>query len=770
LASPSIELQINGGAPQGPAAAATGELQRIGKDVRDGYARNRRVMSVAEFFSLYQADPLRHSRSSAQYLKDLFDHYGQSEVRHPTGTVRRFRLFDVPWDNGRDRLVGQEDVQNRVYRILHNFVREGRVNKLILLHGPNGSAKSTFLACLARALEHYSTLDEGAVYRFNWVFPSQRYSRANIGFAGSGGAVGEGPGRTPPVAPSESFAYLPEEDVDARLFCELRDHPLLLIPAEHRRRLLAETVGAIPGQHHLSDYIRYGELCQKCKQLFETLLTSYHGDYLKVLRHVQVERFYISRRYRVGAVTVEPQLSVDARARQITMDRSVQSLPAVLQSLSLFEPGGELVEANRGLIDYVDLLKRPLEAYKYLLVTCETGRVALDNANLFLDTIFVGSSNEGHLAAFKEIPEFMSFKGRIELVRVPYLLDYKQEEKIYAEQINPSSVGRHMAPHAMHVAALWAVLTRMRKPLAEKYTKGLGESVARLTPLEKADLYASGRVPEALSGEQSNELRAAIDKIWTETETYPNYEGRIGASPREVKTLILNAATNPKYQCLSPLAIFEEMEELVKNISVYDFLKQEPLPGGYHENKKFISVARERYLDFVESEARSSMGLVDEAEYVRLFERYVLHVSQWVKKERIRNPVTGRDEEPDEDLMGEVEKNLGVGPKKAEFRHDTISAIAAWALSHPNQKPDYGVIFARYFVQLRERYFEARKKLLRKINEDLLIYVSDGPQALDAESRARVETTLGNMKSRFGYCQDCARDAVSFLLKKRFAQ
>ena len=49
------------------------------------------------------------------------------------------------------------------YRSLCNFVQEGRANRLILMHGPNGSAKSTVAACMLRALEHYSSLDEGAL-------------------------------------------------------------------------------------------------------------------------------------------------------------------------------------------------------------------------------------------------------------------------------------------------------------------------------------------------------------------------------------------------------------------------------------------------------------------------------------------------------------------------------------------------------------------------------------------------------------------------------
>lgn len=737
-------------------------LQTLGAEIREAYARNKRVMSFDEYFALFAASPARQARSAAQYLKDVFDHFGTEELKLPRGTLVRWKLFDAPFDGGRDRLIGQEEVQARVYRTLVNFTREGRVNKLILLHGPNGSAKSTFVSCLARALEYYSMLDEGALYRFNWIFPSQKASTGGIGF-GSAGGVGayEGAPR------ADTFAYLTDEQIDAKLVDELRDHPLLLIPPKRRREILAEK---LPPEFTPSDYILYGELGHKNRQIYEALLARYRGDYLKVLRHVQVERFYVQRRYREGVVTVEPQLHVDARARQVTMDRSVTALPVVFQSIALHEYSGELVDANRGLIEYSDLLKRPLEAYKYLLGTVEHSRVSLDSAILFLDVVFIGSSNESHLATFKEIPEFQSFKGRIELVRVPYILDYALEKKIYDDKLERGAAGKHVAPHATFVAALWAVLTRMRKPLPEKYPKGLADLVAKLAPLEKAELYARGHAPDTLSADQARELASNIDKIWGESDAYPNYEGRTGASPREVQTLLLNAAANPRYPCLSPLAIFDEMEELVKNVTVYEFLKQEPLPGGYHENRKFIYTVREKYLDLVDDEIRSSMGLVEEREYGRLFERYVTHVTHWIKKEKVRNPVTGRLEEPDEEMMSEVEKTLGIQAKRDDFRHDVIARIGAWSIDHPNQKPTYSEIFPKHFSLLRESYFEQRRKLVKKTNEDLLILLAEGEQRIiDKEARERARQTLVNMKENFAYCDRCAREAASLLLRKRYA-
>jgi predicted Ser/Thr protein kinase len=737
-------------------------LAQLGSEIREAYARHKRVMSFDEYYALIADAPHRHARSAPQYLSDAFEYYGAEEVHHPRGTVTRWKLFDAPWEGGKDRLVGQEEVQGRIYRAIQNFVREGRVNKLILLHGPNGSAKSTLVSCMARALEHYSTLEEGAVYRFNWIFPSQKLSKSSMGFGGARGETGAG-----------SFAYLDEDQIDAKIVDELRDHPLLLIPPNQRRALLADRLAAQTDPKakafRVSEYIQRGDLGPKNKRIFEALLASYRGDYLRVLRHVQIERVYLSRRYRQALCTIEPQLAVDARSRQVTMDRSLGALPASLQSVTLHEYAGELVDANRGLIEYADLLKRPLEAYKYLLGTVEHGNVPVDSSILYLDTVFIGASNEGHLAAFKEMPEFQSFKGRLELVRVPYLLEYPIEQRIYDEQLRPADIGKHIAPHATGVTALWSVLTRMRKPLPEKYPKGLSELVSKLSPLEKAELYARAQTPDGLSPEQTKELTAAIDKIWSESDAYPNYEGRTGASPREVKTLLLNAAANPRFACVSPLAIFEEMEELVKNVSVYEFLKQEPLPGGFHENKKFISVVRERFLERTDDDLRLSMGLVEEKEHIRIFDRYISHVSNWMRKEKVRNPLTGRLEDPDEDFMTEIEKSLGVGTRKNDFRQDLITRIGAWSIDHPNERPEWVKVFPKQFSQLREAYFEQNKKLVKKIADDILVYLTDGAKGMDDEVRARVEQTLKTLRERFGYCDRCARDAISNLVRKRYA-
>src|SRR5262245_26539228 len=86
-------------------------LSQTTSELRENYARKRRVMSFGEYFSLFSSDMVRQTRSTAQYLRDALDHFGTETVRSPRGPVMRWRLYDCPWDDGKDSLIGQEEVQ-----------------------------------------------------------------------------------------------------------------------------------------------------------------------------------------------------------------------------------------------------------------------------------------------------------------------------------------------------------------------------------------------------------------------------------------------------------------------------------------------------------------------------------------------------------------------------------------------------------------------------------------------------------------------------------
>ncbi|MBU0553499.1 serine protein kinase PrkA [Myxococcota bacterium] len=729
-----------------------GFLDALISSTQARFASEKVLLSLPEYLDVLAADPGGQARDAAGYLRDVFLYYGVEEVSRPYGRATRYRLFDRPFDEGRGALIGQERVQQAVFDLLSGFVQEGRVSKLILLHGPNGSAKSRFIACLQAGLEDYSQTPQGALYTFNWVFPSKRLHTTGIGF-----------GKTRGAESLESYAYLKEGEIDARIINEMRDHPLLLLPRDARVSLLRRLLGEAAA---LPKALTEGALSPKARQIYDALLKAYQGDLREVFKHVQVERFYISPRYRRGAVVVDPQMRVDAGVRQITADRSLSALPPSLQNLTLYEPVGDLVDANRGIIEYNDLLKRPLEAFKYLLSTCETGNVRLDTMTLSLDTVFIGSCNALHLAAFKEAPDFASFKGRIELVAVPYLVDYRDEARIYAEQTDPQIVGRPVAPYTAEVTALWGVLTRLERPIPAAYPKGIRVALGRMSPQAKALLYAEGRLPSGLDREAQRTLAAHIPELHAERKDSDFYEGRFGASPRELKAVLLQAAQRGKI--LTPMAVLDELDALCTQTSVYEFLRLKP-DNDYHKFDALRAAVEAFYLEALQRDMHEAMGLVDATATQSRFLNYIDDVKHFIKQEKRHNPATGQYEAPSPALMTDIERRLGVHASVVEFRNSLMQQIAAWRMDHPAEELDLAVIFADKIHALSESYYAEKAATARRVLEGLLIYTGAQPDKLDADIKPEVTRALEALEGRYGYHRETLKAVITFMLSAKEA-
>ena len=185
----------------------------------------------------------------------------------------------------------------------------------------------------------------------------------------------------------------------------------------------------------------------------------------------------------------------------------------------------------------------------------------------------------------------MSFKERLELITVPYLLDFPAESQIYWEQLRSLSEEINIGPHVPDVLALWAVLCRLERahgwePLDEETVKGL----QAMSAVDKANLYAYGILPPSLSRESANSLRNAIPTLFSERLNDEHYEGRFGPSPRELKGVLLSAARFSP-DSLTGVEILSALHELTQQTAVYPFLSLEPT--------KIITILSWRSLQYI---------------------------------------------------------------------------------------------------------------------------------------------------------------------------
>jgi hypothetical protein len=161
---------------------------------------------------------------------------------------------------------------------------------------------------------------------------------------------------------------------------------------------------------------------------------------------------------------------------------------------------------------------------------------------------------------------------------------------------------------------------------------------------------------------------------------------------------------------------------------------------------------------------------VDESRYTDLFDRYVTHVSFWVKGEKTRNALTGQYEDPDERMMREVEALLGNTEEPADFRHGLIGTIAAWAIDHPGLPIDNSLVFSGHLRRLREAAFAERRTLVAKLCRDVVILLKEEGAGLNDARRTAAARAAGELYDRFGYQSSSAGDAAAALVRERFHQ
>lgn len=748
------------------------DLMNIYEKSHQRYQQKNNILSFKEYFSLLNKNPYPLIRPASRYCLDAIY---KSGLRSKNLFGQEVNSMDILCKNVGDNhitLKGQEHTQHKLLQIITSLNRSDKLNKLILLHGPNGSAKSTIVNNLFHGLEHYSQQEEGQLYTFSWIFPEKMTQKRELGIHAQSDEVRD----------VESYANLKQENIAAIVRSELHENPIFLIPKEERTVLLEEWIQQVPEEDKdrvlsLKNYIEDSSLSQKNSLIFDALLNEYQGDLSKVYKHIRVERFYLNKHYRKGLVSIRPQFSIDANMRQVTLDRSLAQLPPALQSLNLFQLEGDLVDSNRGCLEYDDLLKRPFEHFKYLLAAIEENSINLGHVVVNLDTLLIATTNDRQLESFREHPEFNSFKSRVEFIKVPYLLRYDDEEQIYTETIQNAAGTKEVLPHTSKVIALWAVLSRLKRPLLKEKDPKLTLILEKLTPLEKAKLYNHEELPSWLDANQRKTLRPHVAELFEEHQSFPYYEGLLGASARELKIVIQLAAQNPEYSTLSPSAIFNELGKLVKQVNNYEYLRQEAL-NGYHSFAQFIEVVKDEWLSWVDKEFWASTELENTENIEDYLVKYLNLALKSARGEKIKNQISGEMTTPDESMMQSFEKQVGISSNHKQFRNQLVEKLGAWAVSNQHDNTQalpfleiYPDLVSKIQASNRQEHFDKITQMAELLDsKDIFTKIQNEDAATLNDASKQLLTIYKNMQSKHGYGEIGAKEAITELLKTRYAK
>ncbi|MCC7111713.1 MAG: serine protein kinase, partial [Deltaproteobacteria bacterium] len=387
--------------------------------------------SFEEYLDMVRKDP-RVARGSFQRVYDMVVSYGRSEYIDSKKKVVHHNFFDDPMGNGRDAIFGLDIPLMRLVNVLKSAAMGyGTEKRVILLHGPVGSSKSTIARLMKKGLEHYSTTDDGKLYTFEWHVPKELQQV-------TGG--------------HDVFTDPMNED------------PLKLIPLDMRTDAF-KALGLGTDQYPVR--IK-GELNPASRFIFKLLMEHYKGDLTKVLGHVRVRRLVLSEKDRRGIGTFQPKDEKNQDSTELTGDINYRKIAEFGSDSDprAFNFDGEFCIANRGVIEFIEILKLDVAFLYDLLGATQEHKIKPKKfAQTDIEEVIIGHTNE---AEYKKLlnNEFMeALRDRTVKIDVPYITRLSEEIKIYEKDFGKGRVqGVFIAPHTIEMAAMWAILTRLEAP------------------------------------------------------------------------------------------------------------------------------------------------------------------------------------------------------------------------------------------------------------------------------------------------------------------
>jgi len=731
-------------------------LEDLARQAREEFRAHRWEGDLQTYLrEKVEKDPYRYTRTAFQLLNDMLEHFGTEKVEDAGEKFQRYCLFDDPFNAGQKAVYGVQRTMARLGAFIRAAAHEEGKERIFVLVGPVGTAKTTLMDLVARGLEAYSATPAGEIFSIAWSFPrTLEDTEGSLGFV-----------RTGPALEGEVFARVP---------CQMHDNPLYIIPRPERRaylRGLFERAYPDPASRPvIPRKILEGELCYNCSQIYGYLMRRNDGDWTKVIRRVVVEQFLFSELKGAGIAKVQPEGNVESSATYVAFDENYKALSMLLAEVNLVKFNGKYVMANRGLMHYSDIFKRPVTYLQHLLSAVEEHRVDFGEVGADIDVVLVGTTNTPEYAAFRENVLSRGIQSRMRRIDVPYLLNYLDEEKIYRQGLQEVSRTRHVAPHTTTFAALWAVLTRLvRSGLSESEDLTLSErqAVKALSPVEKALVFA-GESPKTLSREVREALtKELVRKLRNE---FPQ-EGMEGISPRIVQNIFADIYETTDYQCVTPFEFFRKMHGMLESgAEISDHLASEP-DGEYGDPQRHLQAVIERYDGVVKTEVESALIDVNPQELDTKIRSYLTHVTAYLKKEKVGAP-RGRPSDPDESLMRFVEGKLGV---EDDGRDDFRFKILARATSAVK---DGGTIdipetYKDLYRSVLQGLYEERRRRIHWPSLRLALEKIDRPEELaklDEWTRRVAETLVRNMKERYGYCVHCAKYVTFYALDRKLIE
>jgi serine protein kinase len=648
-----------------------------------------------DYLNIVAENP-RVTRSSFQRLYDMIMSYGMEEFIDAKKKLTRYKFFADPTIDEEDAIYGLEIPLMRLVSFFKSAAEGyGTERRVLLLHGPVGSSKSTIARRLKKGLERYTRTDEGALYTFSWYL-------GDVDDIESGRVA----------------------DADWEV-CPMHEEPLHLIPEELREQFLAKFNADRPPEERVRVA---GDLCPSCRYNYRDLMRRYDGDWSQMIKHVRVQRLIFSEKDRIGIGTFQPKDEKNQDSTELTGDINYRKIAQYGSDSDprAFNFDGEFNVANRGLIEFIEALKLDVAFLYDLLGASQEHKIKSKKfAQTDIDEVIIAHTNEPEFRKLQNNEFMEALRDRTVRIDIPYITKLKDEIKIYEKSFNDHRVrGKHIAPHTLEMASMWAVLSRLEEP-----------KKANLTLLQKLKLYNGKSLP-GFTEDNIKELRKEVQR-----------EGLTGISPRYIQDKISNALVNDTSEsCINPFMVLNELEGGLKNHSL---ITNEEDRKHYRD---LLAIVKDEYAEIVKNEVQRAIS-ADEDAIARLCANYIDNIKAYTQRERVRNRYTGQYEESDERLMRSIEEKIDIPEsRKDDFRREIMNYIGALAIE--GKKFDY---------KTNERLHRALELKLFEDQKDSIKLTSLVSQVIDKDTQEKIDVVKARLVRDYGYCDRCAADVLTYV-------
>ena len=505
----------------------------------------------------------------------------------------------------------------------------------------------------------------------------------------------------------------------------MNQDPLVLLPRPQREAVIEDLNERLDAPYSL----RNDQHPDPASEFYlNELLAHYDDDLQRVLdEHVEVVRLVADENRRECIETFEPKDKKNQDETELTGDVNYAKLAVYGESdPRAFDYAGAFCNANRGLFSGEELLKLQREfLYDFLHASQEQTIKPKNNPRIDIDQVIVGRTNMPEYREKKGDEKMEAFNDRTKRIDFPYVLEYDEEAEIYRKMLRNADVpDMHIEPHALEMAGLFGVLTRITEPdggvtLVQKAKAYNGE-------IDEGDDIDARKLRE--NGEESADIGEGMD----------------GVSARFIGDEIAEAimdSTHRDRSYLSPLSVFSHFEANLEN---HGSIPEENLDRYY----RYLELVREEYKQRAIEDVRHALAY-DLEEIQRQGEKYMDHVMAYIDDDTVEDELTGREQEPDETFLRSVEEKLEIPEdRKNDFRQEVSNWVSRRARDGTSFDPQDNDRLRR---ALERKLWEDKK---HNINFSALVSANE----LDDDERSAWIDALVDQ----GYSPEGAREVLEF--------